>query len=121
MDEVDGICATFVLCCQLATLSGQESIKDLTGCWEHQVNDDWHLSFNGHLQELKNSNGDPVPPCSVWVKHSKYFATGIVMPYGGIMLGGHEAENDLIGALESAIRELGGLPATDEARQEVQP
>ena len=115
------ICATFILCCQLGTLCGQKSIKDLPGCWEHQINDDWHLSFNGHAHELKDSSGDPVPPCSVWVKHSKYFASGVVMPGGGIMLGGREAEEDLIAALEVAIRDLGGTPAIDEEQQEQQP
>ncbi len=111
------VCATFVLFCQLGTLRGVASIKDLPGCWEDQVNSDWKFSFNGHAEEIKNADGDSVMPCSVFLKHSKYFASGVVTPFGGIMLGGREAEEDLVTALESAIRELGGIPATEEEAQ----
>lgn len=110
---MDGICATFALCCQLGALCGQKAIKDLPGCWEHQINDDWHLSFNGHAHEVTDTSGYPVPPISIWVRHSRYFASGVVAPFGGMMMGGGEAEDDLIAALEVAIRGLGGTPATE--------
>ncbi|MBK3919967.1 hypothetical protein EGJ28_16295 [Stutzerimonas xanthomarina] len=110
---MDGICTTFVLCCQLGTLCGQASIKDLPGCWERQVDADWHISFNGHEGEVRNSSGLSVPPLSILVKHSRYFADGIITPFGGMIVGGREAEADLMAALEGAIRVLGGTPATD--------
>lgn len=107
----EGICATFILCCQLGDLCGQSSIKDLPACWEHQINDEWHLSFNGHPDQTPNANGDPVPGHSVWVQHRGGLACGVISPVGGMVLGA--AESELIGALEAAIRDLGGIPATE--------
>ncbi|AMO78076.1 hypothetical protein [Pseudomonas citronellolis] len=110
---MNDICATFILCCQLGTLCGQASIKDLPGCWEHKVDEDWSISFNGHSEEVRDSTGSPVPPLSIWVKHSRYFADGIITPFGGMIVGGREAEDDLMSALEAAIRAKGGTPATE--------
>jgi hypothetical protein len=107
----EGICATYILCCQLGELCGQSSIKDLPACWEHQINDEWHLSFNGHAQQTLNAKNDPVPAHSVWIQHRGGLACGIISPVGGMVLGASEGE--LTEVLEVAIRERGGVPATE--------
>lgn len=111
------ICASFILCCQLAELNGVQSIRDLPGCWEHQMDKDWHLSFNGHSHAVKNSAGESVMPFHVFAQHSSLLTLAIISPVGGMLVGAREEE--LIGALENAIRELGGVPATEE--QEPRP
>lgn len=108
---MEGICTTFTLCCELAALCGQASLKDAPGCWEHQIDDNWHLSFNGHKHEVTDSRGAPVPGLCVWVHHLKGIALGVISPVGGFVLGTSEAE--LLAALEQAIRKLGGTPSTD--------
>ncbi|WP_437881043.1 hypothetical protein [Pseudomonas sp. LRF_L74] len=111
---MDNVPAAFILCCQLASLTGVSSIRDLPGCWEHQV-EDWNLSFNGHDNAVANSNGDPVPALSVWVSHRTLIVCGCISPFDGMIIG--SSENDLITALEKAITELGGVPATLEQQE----
>ena len=45
---MEGTCAIHALCCELAALCGQASLKDVPGCWEHQVDENWLLSLNAH-------------------------------------------------------------------------
>lgn len=114
MSVNESVCASFLLCCQIGTLCGQKSLKDLPGCWEHQLDDDWLLSFNGHMHEVVNSGGHPVPAMTVVLQHSGALAMAIIAPSGGIVLG--FPEDAMIEILESAIRKLGGTPATEDTQ-----
>lgn len=108
---MEGPCAIHALCCELAALCGQASLQDVPGCWEHQVDENWLLSLNAHQQKVTDSRGAPVPALCVWAHHLKGIALGVISPVGGFVLGTSEAE--LLGALEQAIRKLGGTPSTD--------
>ena len=97
------------LVAELAFKLGVQNIKDLPGCWEHQVDDSWWIAVNGHHEAIRCSDNSEtgmaaeVPPYHVYVTYHGW-AAGIVGPAGGIIVGGDGAnENRLCAALRAAI------------------
>ena len=87
----------FVKVCELGLSRGVENLNAIAGCWEQDVDGDWHIALNPHPETNTTSDGYEVPPFGMTVKH-KGFPVGVVGPYGGAML--CEAESGLIAALD---------------------
>lgn len=88
----------------LAQRLGVRSIKDLPGCWEHDVDGHWWIAVNGHRIPMKCSRGPEVHPFTVYVEW-KGWPAGIITPDGGTLAAGDAANEDaLIAALKAAGR-----------------
>lgn len=93
----------FILIVQLATTLGARAIAELDGCWEHVVDDNWHIAINGHREPAKCSTGEDVPPFACYVQWNGWPA-GLITPAGGTIAAGEAANEDtLIDALKAAI------------------
>jgi hypothetical protein len=82
----------------LAHALGVKHINELPGLWEHQVNDEWKVSANGHDNTI-----ECCPPGSIKIENLKYFCVGVVSARGGCIMGGQEAEDSFIAAVDKAI------------------
>lgn len=82
----------------LAGVLGVTKINRLPGLWVHKVDDEWQVSANGHGETI-----DQVPPYSIRIENLKYLSIGIVNPSGGMIVGGQEAEDAFIEAVDRAI------------------
>jgi hypothetical protein len=51
----------------LAEAKGVKSIKDLPGCWEVTIDEQWWLAINGHKAPVKCSHGPSVNPFCCYV------------------------------------------------------
>lgn len=92
----------FVKTCQLGyMMSGHEKLNKIQGCWEHQVNDDWHVTLNPHLEPTCDSKGEELGPFTLIAKH-KGMPVFTCDPYGGAGLTG--AEGDFIEILDSQLK-----------------
>jgi len=93
----------------LANLAIQAGLAPLAdhfpnGCWERAIGDKWWIAFNGHMTAQKNSKGQSVPPCSVYVEWLDWPA-GIIDPTGGLIAAGaHANEETFAAAIEAAIK-----------------
>lgn len=79
---------------------GHRDIKDLEGCLEVQVNQQWWFAVNGHREPMKCSKDVEVLPFNIYLEYNGWPA-GMVGPDGGVIAAGSEAsEDDLIKALK---------------------
>lgn len=90
---------------ELLALCERLEVKDigsLMGCWEHQIDDLWWVSINGHPKDIHNSHGTLVPKFEACFEYNGWPA-GIVGLRGGVVAAGSGAnENTLIEALKAA-------------------
>jgi hypothetical protein len=106
MTMAKGISAVFMGIANLATAMGIEKINEIPGCWEHQIDEKWWVSLNGHKTPMTNSKGNLVQPYNAMLMYGDWPA-GIVTPYGGALMccvgvDTGETEDALINALDVA-------------------
>ncbi len=100
MSEDQPISEAFVKICKLALDRGFKDLCGIDGCFEHDIDDNWHISLNAHMEINKDLDGQDVQPFAAIVRH-KNFPVGIISPYGGALMSG--AESDFIEALDAQI------------------
>lgn len=84
---------------KLALALGASSIKDLPGCWECEVDDQWWVAINGHDAPCKCSHGASVDPFTAYFEFNGW-PCAMVAAWGGDILSGEAAnEHALIAAL----------------------
>jgi hypothetical protein len=99
-EEVNAVFATI---CDLCIELGYQSIKDLPGCLEHQVDKQWWFAINPHDKSIASSHSVTVFPFSIYIEFNSW-PFGIVNCRGGMCGHGVIAnENTLIEALKAAI------------------
>lgn len=95
----------------LALALGVRSIKDMPACWEHQVDEHWHIAINGHHTDRQTTRGNTVPPFHCYIEFNG-FPAGLITPYNGIIAAGSAANEDsFIAALRSATEQAKGACA----------
>lgn len=97
----------FAEVCGLALRLGARSIKDLPGCWEHQIDAQWWVALNGHNEPIKCSSGVEVPPYTMYVMYNGWPA-GLISPAGGTMAAGAAANEDTFIAVVKAAGTVDG-------------
>ena len=103
MDEkMQPISEAFALITELGIALGAAPLSKFAGCWEHSLGDRWFIAVNGHRTPTKTSTGLDVPPFHAYVEHGGW-PGGLLTPFVGTMVGGLEAEDDLIAELKRAI------------------
>jgi hypothetical protein len=80
---------------------GAVGIKDLPGCWEHDLGE-FHIAINGHAEEIACSNGMDVEPYGVLVVCNGWPYAMLNAYHGIIMSQLHNAEDELIDAFRKA-------------------
>src|SRR5262245_57323955 len=97
------------LVAELAGALGVQSIKDLPGCWEHQIDDKWWLAANGHQHEIKCSQDALVGPYTMYFTFNGW-PMAFITPFQGEIM--NNAEDELINALKAAIARKSPPPAS---------
>ena len=94
----------FHLIAELALKLGIKSIKDLSGCWEYQIDDRWKIFLNGHNKPMEIDSEILIKPYHCYIKYNGWPA-GMINPKDGWMVDDTTAnENTLIMALKKAIK-----------------
>ena len=112
---VDQIAEAFARIAALGGALGVRNVNKLPGCWEHQVDERWWISLNGHKETIKDSHGAEVPGFHAAIEYNGWPA-GIISPIGGIIAAGEGAnEHNFIEALKAATAkaeasDIGGSP-----------
>lgn len=112
----DNVCEAFARLCDMAIALGAAPMTKHAGVWEHQVDKQWWVAFNGHTEKKTTSKGQEVDPYHCYVEYNGWPA-GIFMPYGGFIAAGEGAnETTFIAALQRAEAEARGvrLPTADD-------
>jgi hypothetical protein len=112
----DNVCEAFATLCNMGIALGAAPMNKHAGCWEHQVDKQWWVAFNGHPEAKKTSNGQEVDPFHCYVEYNGWPA-GVFTPYGGVIAAGEGAnENTFIAAMVRAEAEALGcrLPTADD-------
>jgi len=99
---MDKVSEAMVKIADLAILLGIENIKELPGCWEYQLSEDWWFALNGHNETRKTTNGLKVLPYNCIVEF-KGFPIGYFSPFEGIFASGKE--DDFIEAIDLRIKD----------------
>lgn len=82
----------FVAIAEYATRHGAQSIKDLPGCWEVQIDARWWIAVNGHdVPTPCSRGGEPVPPWSAYIEFNGWPAGLISARDGGCLAAGELA------------------------------
>lgn len=98
----------FARIAELGGALGVRNVNELPGCWEHQIDEHWHLSLNGHKEAITDSKGREVPPFHASIDWNGWPA-GLISPGGGIIAAGACANEDtFIEALKAATLKAGG-------------
>ena len=95
------ISEAFLAIIDWATSLGAKHIKDLPGCWEHDLGDQWWIAINGHSVRTDCSHGPIVEPFSAYVEFNGLPCASIGYQEGGI-IGSDDMEDRLIDALRKA-------------------
>lgn len=93
----------FARVCELASARGARGINHLPGCWEHQVDEQWHVSLNGADEPRKSESGVDVPSFHVYVTFNGWPAGFVNLRDGCIAAGEAANEDELLAALKKAI------------------
>jgi hypothetical protein len=99
------ISLAFMEIAKLAEALGVKEINKLDGCWECQVDEQWHVAVNGHpyvQQVQRDGAGWSIDPFHCYVEFNGWPA-GSFHPHGGwIGAGGLANEEAFIEALQRA-------------------
>lgn len=107
------LCEAFSVMAELATALGVSKIGNLPGCWEHQIDDQWWISVNGHDKAVSNRDGFNVEPFSMAITYNGWPA-GICYRNGGLIAAGECANEDtFISAMQAAIQRVSGSVGHD--------
>src|SRR3990167_1705130 len=94
--------AVYVEFGELAHRLGVRNIKELPGCWEYQIDEQWWMAVNGHKEPVRCSKGAEVPAWHLYFEYNGWPA-GFVGPSGGTVAAGEGAnEATLLRALRKA-------------------
>jgi hypothetical protein len=93
----------FVRVCDLGIALGWNSIKDLPGCTEHQIDGAWWFAINPHNEVVKCSHGPEVRPYTIYFEFNGWPAGAIRATGGWVAAGTLANENTLLEAIEKAI------------------
>lgn len=96
--------AAFYEIAELALSLGVERPGGLPGCWEYQVDDDWHIAVNGHGHAATTEDGLELAPCTVAVTCDGLPAGILTLTGGTIASYDGRGEAELIAALQAAGR-----------------
>lgn len=92
----------FALLADYGNRNGAAPLSKFEACWEKQIDDQWWIAMNGHLEPKKCSHGPEVKPFNCYVEFNGWPA-GILDPFGGIIAAGDCANEDaFIDALKAA-------------------
>ena len=88
---------------QLVIKLGAHPMTRYPDCWEHDLDEHWKISINGHREPRKNSVGVTIEPFHCYVEFNGWPA-GMFNPKGGSIAAGTVAnEDEFIRAIEKAI------------------
>lgn len=96
------VSVAFMLIADLCVALGATPLSKHAGCWEYNLGRRWLLAVNGHRTPTKTRAGLEVPPFHAYVER-RGWPEGLLTQFGGAMVGGLEAEDDLIAELKRAI------------------
>jgi hypothetical protein len=100
----------FDLIAQVVIKLGAAPLNRHEGCFEFALDEMWRISINGHLTPHKVSGGAEVPPGNAYLECNGWPA-GFIDPFGGMIVGGANSEDELIAALSLRLEQLnGGAP-----------
>lgn len=103
MTEREAVSLAFVEIAKLTEALGVSHINQLPGCWEYQVDEQWRIALNGHLEPTKCSMGMAVAPFHCYVEWGGFPAGEFHPVHGGFIAAGEAAnEETLIAALKQA-------------------
>lgn len=108
MDE-DPVTAVMVLIAALDV----RNIKDLPGCWEHTIDDQWFVAINSQRVDTACSTGIPIPPFCLYVEFNGWPAGLLSFADSGEFAAG-EAANPVTFA--EAIRAVASRLGNGEVR-----
>lgn len=98
------ISEVFAKLADLAIALGITDINKLEGCWEHNVDEHWFITINGHNKTIKNSKDVEVPAYHCYVEFNGWPA-GIFSPFGGAICAGKLANEDtFLDAIKKALQ-----------------
>ena len=100
MDE-QPVSIVMVRIADLANILGVSNIRNLSGCWEYQLSDDWWFAVNGHNESVKTSTGSDLLPYNCLVEY-KGLPAGYFSPFEGVFVFGKE--DDFINAIDMKIK-----------------
>lgn len=87
---------------KLTRVLGVKNIKELPGCWEHQIDVQWWVAVNGHDAATKCSKGVEIGAYQAYVEFNGWPA-GSFSPLGGVIAAGGAAnEKTFIAAVRAA-------------------
>ena len=86
-------------------------------CWEHQLDEQWRLFWNGHDTPKESSTGSTVPAFHLYVEYNGWPA-GVVPPVGSgwIAAGDCANEDALIAVLEAKLATAPRGPESEGGR-----
>ena len=80
-----------------------ENIKDMDGCWEHQIDEHWWIAVNGHTEDAICSHGPTVSPFHCYIEFNGWPAGLIGMKDGIIAAGAAANEATFIAAIDAVL------------------
>lgn len=95
------ISEAFVAIVGWATSLGAKNLKDLPGCWEHDLGE-YRIAINGHPEETECSYGPSLAPFSAYVECNGWPFAAFGAYGGTIMSETPDAEDRLVDALRVA-------------------
>lgn len=107
--EEVGLLEAFMVVAELFGALGVTDARNVEGCIEHQINDQWFVALNGHSEPCVCSKSNiPVEPFTIYVEFNGWPA-GVLNPYDGCIAAGELAnETTFIAAVKESIRTLIG-------------
>lgn len=100
----------FSLIAEWVLALGDRNLRELSGCWERQLDEQWWIALNGHPDPVACSENVLVPEFHAYIQFNGWPA-GFLAPYGGQMAAGSAANEDAL--IEALRREIAALPEPD--------
>lgn len=97
------LCEPFVLISKLAEALKVKNIKQLPGCWEHAIDEQWFIAVNGHQVSSRTSGGVDVAPFNCYVEFNGWPAAYFGLDGGSMAAGAAANQESFIAALKAAI------------------
>lgn len=104
------VCEAFATLCSMGLALGAAPMNKHAACWEHHVDAQWWVAFNGHSEAKYTSKGQKVDPFHCYVEYNGWPA-GIFSPYGGCIAAGEGAnETTFIAAMVRVAKTSAAQP-----------
>lgn len=92
-EQVENIPEAFAAVVELGLALGAAPLNKFHACWECDIDDQWHISFNGHRETKKSRDGLNVPAFTLCVTFNG-FPAGLIDPRGGVLAAGEAANEE---------------------------